>query len=119
ELTPAGVAVAEPPNHARLGAPSHAAARIAGFAHLCETVTDDDRAAVGCKQAAEDPAARAVGVLDQPPALHHAHDLHWQAPPTIDPFDREILARSNSHVDLASAQRGPVGDLALLGSGRP
>ena len=56
----------------------------------------------------EDPAAVAVVVLDQPPALVQPHHLQRQPVAPIDPADRIVARRADPHVDLVGGQRGPI-----------
>src|SRR5690606_23500537 len=75
-------------------------------------------AAIGVEQARDDPAARAVGILHQAPALHQPNDLYRQPLPTIDPFDRIGLARADAHVHFLGTERRPIRHFTILRGGR-
>ena len=65
-------------------------------------------------EARDHPSARAVGILDQPPAFHHPHHLHRQTGAAVDPVDLVIRARPDAHVEHCRADAGPIGCLAFL-----
>ena len=107
-------------DHAGLDEPFQVRLRAGPVAHSGWPAACHDGAAIRAQQAGGNPAARAGRVLDQPPALVHAHHLHRQPRTAVNPRDGVVRTWPDPHVELAraAADSRPIGHLPVLRIGR-
>lgn len=115
---PAQFAVPHHPDHAGRQFPQQAGFAIGCGVHFRQFLARHIGGALARQKAHHDPAARAIGVFNQPPAFNRAHHLDRQVLAPENPAYLVIFARTDPHVDFIGPQTCPVGHLAIIGGVR-
>src|SRR3546814_1202272 len=113
EQAPAGLAIADPPDDAGLGAIDDRGVRTRRLAHRADAA-GDDRGARAAEQPRRHPALRAVGIFDLAPQIVARDPPHRPVLATIFPQHRPLLRRPLAHPRPVAPARGPVKPLTIV-----